>query len=481
MRCRYAPSCTHSLRHRFTVPLFFLLFFLPFTLLAAGKASIKEVRDLYRSNRKSIEKNGFFEVGNLVFLRGEILWDQEDFCSDEDFVPEMTLLEAQSQLNKIIFLHTKWPDSISEDLRESLKTTYLRIKKVKLRVGEFIQVDSGNIKKNGKLISYSVIAIPPKEVRSQRVSYVNLVKAFNEAFNKRDKRLLSSPYLEICPHSNLKSVIDVMAEQSREQYGSTFANILLGHMIDTVGRAHMIGESFTDKELLSLSKTQLFNVLTLMPYDPKVCYIIGKSFTRDGFRRNADLFFLRGTFWISNKKYNRLCYESVRSDPFRAWLSQEQDEDIDLRKRVIDRLSAVDIDFSPLHLILIKNLGNLPVKNASSNSSEFQRGNDAFFSDSPDLKAALELYLKALDKTFSADTCNMVGRCLQLQGEPLLAVPFFRQALMLDIEHPYAGANLASCLLDVGEKEQAMKAAGSALKNPKLSEWGKKQIMALNL
>ncbi len=126
-------------------------------------------------------------------------------------------------------------------------------------------------------------------------------------------------------------------------------------------------------------------------------------------------------------------------------------------------------------------MGNLPIKNSPRTSAEFLQGNSAFFSNPPDLNTALELYLKALEKAFSADTCNMIGRCLQLREELLLAIPFYRQAVGLDPEHPYAGANLVSCLWEVGEKEQAKNIAQSALKNPNLSDWGRKQISALEL
>ena len=472
-------SYSRWLKQRLIAPLVIFLLFLPFATLAAEKISIKEVHDIYRSERESIEKYGFFEAGDLIFLRGEIVWDQEDFSSDEDIAKDMTLLEAQGQLTKIIFLHTKWPDSISEDLRGSLKGVYLRIKEVKLRVGKFIQVDSGNIEKNGKLISFNVIAIPPKEVNFQRVSYENLIEALNKAFNKSDQRLISSTYLEICPQVKIKSVIDFMARQSEAQHGKTFATVLLGQDLQKPASSLVKGISFSKSELRSFSRKQLFKVLKLMPYDPEVCYLIGQNFHEAGFQRNAELFFLRGTKWESKTHYNSLCYQSINNEPFKSWRNNVKNANANLRIRIRKQLSDSNFSFNTLSLSIIKNLGNLPTKNALATSSEFQQGNAVFFSDPPDLNAAFELYVKALEKTFSAAISNMIGRCLQLQGEVLLAIPFYMQAIKLNPKHPYAGANLAVCLFEVGEKEQAKTLAQSVLKNTELSNWGRKQIETL--
>jgi tetratricopeptide (TPR) repeat protein len=183
--------------------------------------------------------------------------------------------------------------------------------------------------------------------------------------------------------------------------------------------------------------------------------------------------------WRSKRKYNALCYQAVSNEPFTSWRIPEDNSISLLEKKIRNRVLKVSISFNPLPLIVIENMGNVPIENAQRTSGEFQQGNEAFFSNPPNLDTALELYQKALEKAFTADTCNMIGRCLQLKGKTLLAIPFYRQAVSLDPEHPYAGANLASCLWEVGEKKQARNTAHSALKNPNLSDWGRKQINTL--
>ena len=465
--------------HRFIVPLFAVLLLLASLSAWAAVVSDETIKGLYESNRDLIAKKGFLELGDLVFLHGKTRYS-EDFGTEE-LGFERALLEAKSELNKIIFSDTKWPTGVSENLRESLKTSYLRLKEVELHAGGFDVVDSGKYAANGKTVYFTVIAVPKKAVRFQYVSYKDLIKCLDDAFVAKDERLLSSPYLEICTRDRITSVIDLMAQQAKEQYGDALTAIILGRRVAAPGTFHLKGVTFSEDELQSFSRDQLFKILTRLPYDPEVCYRIGESFRKEGFRRNADLFFSRGTFWQSKDKYNALCYRAVSNEPFRSWRIPADNAVSVLEKKIRDRVAKVSISFNPLSLIVIENMGNVPIENAQRTSAEFQQGNEAFFSDPPNLNKALELYLKALEKAFTADGCNMIGRCLQLRGEMLLAIPFYRQAVSLDPEHPYAGANLASCLWEVGEKEQAKNTAQSALKNPHLSDLGRKQISALEL
>ena len=135
--------------------------------------------------------------------------------------------------------------------------------------------------------------------------------------------------------------------------------------------------------------------------------------------------------------------------------------------------SAINLNF------ILSSGGGFRIADSSSESADYFKAEEAFFSSPPELNAAEALYAKALEDSISSNTCNMLGRCYMLNRSLVKAVSLLTQATSMNPNHPYAAANLALALHANGLTDEAINQAHRALENPDISDFGKNELKNL--
>ena len=135
--------------------------------------------------------------------------------------------------------------------------------------------------------------------------------------------------------------------------------------------------------------------------------------------------------------------------------------------------SALNLNF------ILSSGGGFRMVDSSSESANYFKADEAFFSSPPELNKAEVLYAKALEDSISSNTCNMLGRCYMLNRSLVKAVPLLTQAISMNPNHPYAATNLALALHMNGQVDEAVRQAHLAMKNPSITEWSKQELESL--
>lgn len=123
--------------------------------------------------------------------------------------------------------------------------------------------------------------------------------------------------------------------------------------------------------------------------------------------------------------------------------------------------------------------GGFRIVDPSTESANYFKADEAFFSSPPELNIAETLYAKALEDSISSNTCNMLGRCYMLNHSLVKAVSLLTQAAFMNPNHPYAASNLALALHMNGQIDEAVRQAHLAMENPFISEWSKLELESL--
>ena len=123
--------------------------------------------------------------------------------------------------------------------------------------------------------------------------------------------------------------------------------------------------------------------------------------------------------------------------------------------------------------------GGFRLVDSGSESPNYVKAEEAFYSAPPDLKLAEMLYAEALEDSISSTICNMLGRCYTLNRSTASAVALLTQATVMNQNHPYASANLALALHAHGMTNEAVEQAHLAMQNESISEWARLELKNL--
>lgn len=446
------------------------LFVLTVTPAHAGKMS-----DIYKSNRDEIIDKQLVLKKGFYFSCGKSKPASSSELSKELAIEKADLI-AHSKFFDYLKDRIRWPVRFSPVLIQNVFNEYKKTTGTCFSTSGVVRIDYGQLENNTFFV---VLGVPKDKLSGTDITYQTIQKKLNTSFNNNDKRLDLFTYLEICPEERIASVVDRLSKQLKDKYGANLDAVISSKPVTELGKLWKQGVTFTQKELQALNRENLLHILSQKPYDPAICFAIGDRFDKRGFKKSASLFFKRGTLWPIYNKYSKWCTEKIKepfSSPspiFPLILPKK------IKKDISRQMVQNKFEFGILGNLIIKGSGRLPISDSKNEQKLYLEATKLFFSESPQIELALEKYIMSLQEAITSDTCNMIGRCLQLKRELLLAIPFYMQASKLNPKHPYAGANLAVCLFEVGEKEQAKTLAQSVLKNTELSNWGRKQIEAL--
>ncbi len=420
-------------------------------VISTGETDDRVAGDVYDLYRQEILKSGFLEVSGWVFAFGA-------FDRHAEVIDHTDQARAKLRaLRRILPANLKVddvPSSIPTKLWEGLREKYTKHCGWSAHLDSVSIVEVVNSNKGGV-----VVAVPAHLIVSRSITFSKLVEELIfDPCAVEDKEcttlLLEIPQVTLSRIGGSsiektllgrlgQAVIDLVAGTCRQvqikDYRSVF---LLGDLPP---------ESFQGVESLSM--------LDLWPYNPVATRFVTSSLESSGFSRMA----LRLTTG----------YETFVEK------GSVQNTVFDLEGVLGPWFVVPDTTLSGSRFIqaVADYMGKVPICSRMANNDFFNFGSKEFYSQTPGyLQRALSLFLQGLDHSIDADGCNMAGRCLALTGRIELAALCFRQAVWLDPEHPYAGANLGLMLVELGFNDRALAVKEHVLRNPNLADWSRTQL-----
>ena len=440
-----------------------------------GNSFAKTAQEVYSQNKNAIIESGIYEKDGHVFSCGKVTI-QKGTTSARNAALSKARTKALTGFYRTIRLKMKWPENLNKKLHNPLFEQYIDLSGIKLEVSKAVETGSGYLNDE---TCYKVLAIPRENIHHDSLTYSSLISTLDNAFENSDRRLRNSLYLEICPVNKIKSVIPRLAAQLGMQYGANVKAVVNGKFFSQPSDFSVIDKIESIEDLKGLNYDQLFDLLDICPYFPKTCYLLGKKMFQQGKYRNASLFFLRGTVWKIDDEFNELCEKSVKDRFSNFALPESHKQILRLKDKVVESYQSFYLSLGPNSEAVINSFGTIPIKDLKSHSDELDKGNKLFLSSPPDIDRALAHYLSEIEQNISADVCNMIGRCLGIENQYYIAIPYLLQSIISNPKHRHAWVNLALTFNKMGMKKMGKAYALVAERTGNLDTWGKEQVALL--
>ena len=139
-------------------------------------------------------------------------------------------------------------------------------------------------------------------------------------------------------------------------------------------------------------------------------------------------------------------------------------------------VSIDESDEIELVKILLKEKSSIKFENSkSANNEEMKQALAEFSSSQPNFIKVRNYALKSLVKSVSDDAFNLIGRTFEEEKKWNQAVLFYAQAISINIETPYAKANLAKSFYELGNYKLAIYWAEQTLSSSNVPDWSKQR------
>lgn len=183
--------------------------------------------------------------------------------------------------------------------------------------------------------------------------------------------------------------------------------------------------------LSSLSLPELMAAFSEGAYLPALCEEIAKRYETKGFIKTSNLMKKLDLYALLADKPNAGSVEAIASSVG------------NLQADVLS-LGMIDSKWQSNSLVRLvyQSAGRIPVRKAACKSPSYDAGVSKFNCRPPQISDALQSFMESLNEDFSADQCNLIGRCMELSGNPAAASVWYRQAVICNASHPYALNNL---------------------------------------
>jgi len=420
----------------------------------------EDIREIYKSNKHQIHSKHIFVKDGTVFAYGF-----SPQLSNSEMSKDVAIEEAKDIAMSNFLLYNifkvDWPANTNQSLNESLYREYLSITGGKVDLKNAALVERG-FNESG---AFCVMAVDESLLKLPEVSYKDLVYALTKVAIQYDNRLNYSLILEICSDADFSSIRTFFAKQLGNTFGNNVQALVLGNPVDQMPNVAAISK--TNRLNPNTSFPDLYKLLQSSPYDPVICYTMGKKYEDIGRVKTASIFYERGSVFLINQEYNKMCLAKLSP--------QVKQKDVSFDD-VLGLLKKHEFDFSGFALgnnatVIAKSYGTYPLADSRNLDDSYIRAEEIFYSTDPNVSEAHKLYLLSLENKPTAKNCNMVGCCFRISGKYMEAFPFLLQALKIDINQFNPLANLVVCLEKTGHIAMAKKYSEIGLKTSENSDW----------
>ena len=369
----------------------------------------------------------------------------------------------------------KWPPLLASDVTTGLSNSFLRVHQFNaklqgLQLLKWFKNDESSIR--------VIVSLPTPEKQIPAISMLDVRRDFAAALVNSPDELDVPAYLEFCEKSEIPRVVQLLVQRMR-QYGEGTAVTLAGGAFASTTNFQMTSSAEAEPAIPS-NRVEGLRLLGTRPYDPGVCLALGDLMRKSGHVRMAQLVYSRGASVFVNRAKAVECKNKIEMLVWPSALSYPHPELPPSLIASIWKTNGTEAEQLPRACrLVVEAAGHLPVQVSTIRNEMYDDAWRWFASSPPNLTNALQRAVQALDAAFTADTVNLIGRILMLQGNHSLAIPFLEQARFLDSEHPYAQGNLALALYAVGEKQTAKRIALQAAACPRTPNNLKNELESL--
>lgn len=143
------------------------------------------------------------------------------------------------------------------------------------------------------------------------------------------------------------------------------------------------------------------------------------------------------------------------------------------KKEIVDISPNYAKDLPVLISVLNDYNSSILFENSKSVNQDFNLALAEFSKRPTDFVKVREYATKSLCYSVSDSAFNLIGRTFEEQKDLKLAILFYKQAVVMNSNTPYAKANLAKCFYALGELSNASFWANETLRTPNVPEWSK--------
>lgn len=308
-----------------------------------------------------------------------------------------------------------------------------------------------------------VVGIRESGITRRPVRFEEVVRSLLDRLSHDPRPELAALLVEVTAGTNLNNLPPKTQDDLIEIIGGATAAVCNSRCHAVVIDRYRPVSTLNQLQTEQFSGTSALSLLELWPFHPDATKFVADALTRAGHEVLAELI-RSGTHTYSKKT-----------------LAGNTVFDVSAIIDIANVQVSPSLESSAAIQAILDYRGMAPAcRNGRQGVDAFESGNREFFTESPGhVGRALSLYATSMSEVLSADSCNMLGRCLMLSGDLELASYCFRQALWLDGSHAYAGANLAVTLRDLGFTSAAAGIANHLLEDPALGEWARGVIESM--
>ena len=190
------------------------------------------------------------------------------------------------------------------------------------RIAQWLkQIETGTVNAIGMQSVYdqcrgqacvAVVAVPAAGLHPRAtISWNRIVQYLDNACLRGLCQVSLYDYLEICADNRIDDAQTALVDYVRSRYGHGAAAVVAGKPVRQVPVLWQQGKRFDAEKVSGLDQESLLQLLNMGPYDPVVLYYLAKTFAAQGRHRFAEVLYTRGTRWIIQPEYNRLCLAAI--------------------------------------------------------------------------------------------------------------------------------------------------------------------------
>jgi len=372
--------------------------------------------NIYEKNKNVILDEGLYIQGTDVFSVG---WAKPSSHSalSRKICRKKAHTRAQVGFFRAVKNKIDWPDDMNLSLRDKLFNAYISFSTSSLHLGGVTKIDEFTSKKK----CICILHTKKTEIDIKPIVFSDLVYLFKKLYIENDN-FNARLYFEICDKSKINSVLMSLSDVFCKQYGENVKDVILGEKIKKLPDFWRRGRLLTYEEIADFELEQLLKLLNYSPYDPVVSYVIGNKFSKIGYIRLASLFYARGTTWLINPVYNKLCRDLMKDNFFIQKIEILSQQERKLHQKAMTKISSNDYVFDGVAKLVFLSYGTLPLVE-SSPVRQISLSTDGI---------NLNDYLNIIptSKGFSE-----VSRHFKDQGNWIVALPFAIQASQMDRQY----------------------------------------------
>lgn len=426
-----------------------ILFFL--TLSAAASAA--ESAKIFESKKSQILESNVSAYGGFVFTVGKIKSD----APSRNTGFSKAQLDALSKISAVFESKVIWADSLPKALRKKIWAEYLKCQSFTVSAQQ-----SEIVFRDVKGDNYTVvIAVPEAKVFAQIPNFNTIRNTLLLPENYRSGKIRINICIELC-NGNIPE--DLLAEYGKKiasEYGFNAGQVILGKNAATF-------LSRDDSDLAKQPIHTLFQMLNKSPYDPEICFYIGKHLESDGLKYNAQLFWQRGAIAKSyNPDFATKC-ESLLTQPATV-------REMAVLPEMLFISSAGNTSFDSDALAFLNfYAGMLPVGlDEIPKDQNFLLGQNAF--NHNNLSEAYKSYVDSATDRITFQACNMAGNAGRRIGKVHEATAMLLQATVANPQSVYPWVHLA-WIYDMQKLNDQKQYCIDKIKTYKLDNWSSRQL-----